>query len=230
MTSPVGIEQTLDQLADRALARVTGGQRYVLGITGAPGSGKSTVAEALVDRIGAELSVLVSMDGFHLANKVLIDLERRDRKGAFDTYDVPGYASLLDAIRHQSSLEPVDGTTPVIYGPEFRREIEESVGSAVPVHPGVLLVVTEGNYLLLDKGGWPVAARHIDEVWFLATDTEVRMSRLINRHLQFGRGPQESYNWAHGPDQVNAEMIEATAGRADLVVRVVDENDRQIRA
>lgn len=227
MTSLVGIEYTLDQLVERALTRAASGKRYILGITGAPGSGKSTVAEALVDRIGPELAVLVSMDGFHLANKVLIDLDRSGRKGAFDTYDVPGYTALLDAIQHQSSLEPVDGRTPVIYGPEFRRGIEESVGSAVAVRPDVPLVVTEGNYLLLDKGGWPAATRHLDEVWFLAPDTDVRMSRLISRHRQFGRSPQEAVDWANGPDQVNAEMIEATAADADLVVHLVEETERR---
>lgn len=223
MTSLVGIEQTLDQLVERALARVANGERYILGITGAPGSGKSTVAEGLVDRIGPELAVLVSMDGFHLANRVLIDLDRRGRKGAFDTYDVPGYAALLDRIRHQSLLDRVDGKTPVVYGPEFRREIEEPIGSAVAVRPGVPLVVTEGNYLLLDKGGWPSATRNLDEVWFLAPDSELRMSRLIRRHRQFGRDEQEAMEWAYGPDQVNAEMIEATAGNADLVVRLIEE-------
>ena len=207
-------DATLDQLVESARALVVRGQRRILGLTGAPGAGKSTVAEQLVSALGPEMAVLVPMDGFHLANEVLIDLGRLDRKGAHDTFDDGGYARLVASLRTQRANDPV------VYAPRFRREIEESIGSSIPVPPTVPLVVTEGNYLLLDIDAWPAARSHIDEVWFLAPDTEVRHARLVRRHEAYGKSPQEAEFWALGSDERNAQLIESTAGRADRIVRL----------
>ncbi|HSM65787.1 MAG TPA: AAA family ATPase, partial [Ilumatobacteraceae bacterium] len=42
-----------------------GRRRYLFGLAGPPGSGKSTVAARLADELGG---VVVAMDGFHLDN------------------------------------------------------------------------------------------------------------------------------------------------------------------
>jgi len=208
---------TLAELVERARVLAGSGNRRILGITGAPGAGKSTVAAQLVAALGPELAVLVPMDGFHLSNAVLAALGRRDRKGAHDTFDDAGYAALLTRL-HRSAA----GTDPLVYAPEFRREIEEPVGSALPVPATVPLVVTEGNYLLLDRGAWPRARSLVDQVWFLAPSEEVRHARLIARHEAYGKDPDQARYWTLGSDQRNAELIESTADRADLVVRLVD--------
>ncbi|WP_237570919.1 nucleoside/nucleotide kinase family protein [Mycolicibacterium lacusdiani] len=207
-------DATLDQLVESARALVVRGERRILGLTGAPGAGKSTVAEQLVAALGSDVAVLVPMDGFHLANEVLIDLGRRERKGAHDTFDDGGYARLIETLRAQRLGDPV------VYAPRFRREIEESIGSSIPVPATVPLVVTEGNYLLLDSDAWPAARSYIDEVWFLAPDTDVRHSRLLRRHEAYGKSPEDAASWALGPDERNAQMIESTAGRADRIVRL----------
>ncbi|MEW1976585.1 nucleoside/nucleotide kinase family protein [Microbacterium profundi] len=215
-------EATFAQLADRARALAFGGERVVLGITGAPGAGKSTLAERLVDELGPELSVLVPMDGFHLANAVLHDLDRHTRKGADDTFDAWGYAALMQRIRRQRGGAS-GGREDIIYAPHFRRDLEEPIGSTIPVLPSTPLVVTEGNYLLLDRQPWPQAREAIDEVWFLAPTEAQRLEQLIERHERFGRSPEEARERSLGSDQRNAEVIAATAGRADLVVRLLDE-------
>lgn len=207
-------DATLDQLVEWAGALVVPGQRRILGLTGAPGAGKSTIAEQLVTALGPEVAVLVPMDGFHLANEVLIELGRRDRKGAHDTFDDGGYARLIVALREQLPGDQV------VYAPRFRREIEESIGSSIPVPPTVPLVVTEGNYLLLDIDAWPAARSGIDEVWFLAPDTDIRHARLLRRHEAYGKSPEDAAFWALGPDERNAQLIESTAGRADRIVRL----------
>ncbi|WP_163795935.1 nucleoside/nucleotide kinase family protein [Mycolicibacterium sediminis] len=205
---------SLTELVEWAMALVVPGERRILGLTGAPGAGKSTVAEQLVTALGPDTAVLVPMDGFHLANEVLIDLGRRDRKGAHDTFDDGGYARLIETLRAQQAGDPV------VYAPRFRREIEESIGSSIPVSPTVPLVVTEGNYLLLDVDAWPAARSHVDEVWFLAPDTDIRHTRLLRRHEAYGKSPEDAASWALGPDERNAQMIESTAGRADRIVRL----------
>lgn len=207
-------DATLDQLVESARALVVHGERRILGLTGAPGAGKSTVAEQLVSALGPEIAVLVPMDGFHLANEVLIDLGRLDRKGAHDTFDDGGYAQLIASLRAQRHDDPV------VYAPRFRREIEEPIGSSIPVPPTVPLIVTEGNYLLLESDAWPAARSHIDEVWFLAPDTGIRHARLVRRHEAYGKSPAEAEFWALGSDERNAQLIESTAGRADRIVRL----------
>ena len=207
-------DTTIEQLIDWARALVTPGRRRILGLTGAPGAGKSTVAEQLVTALGPESAVLVPMDGYHLANEVLLALGRRDRKGAHDTFDDGGYARLLEALRAQGVDDPV------VYAPRFRREIEEPIGSAIPVPPEIPLVVTEGNYLLLDSGAWPAARSCIDEVWFLAPPNDIRHARLVRRHEAYGKSPEDAVRWTMGSDERNAQLIESTAERADRIVRL----------
>ncbi|AOW92006.1 nucleoside/nucleotide kinase family protein [Rhodococcus sp. WMMA185] len=204
----------MDELADRARTMIAGGQRRLLGITGSPGAGKSTLSRALVASLG-EQAALVGMDGFHLANDELLRLGRRDRKGAPDTFDVDGYVALLKRLRHQQS--------PVIYAPTFDRGLEEPIGSAVAVYTGVPLVVTEGNYLLTGSGGWERVHPVLDEVWFLDVPHRVREGRLIGRHQAFGKTLAQAREWVREVDLRNADLVEAMRARADLVVEVLDD-------
>jgi pantothenate kinase len=109
-----------------------------------------------------------------------------------------------------------------VYAPVFRREIEEPIACAIPVGRDVPLVVTEGNYLLVDAGGWAPVRGLLDQVWFLAPSEAVRLDRLVRRHEAFGKSPAEAREWTFGSDQRNAELVESTRGRADLVVRLAD--------
>lgn len=210
------------ELVGRARSLAAGGTRRILGITGAPGAGKSTVAAQLVEALGPDTAVLVPMDGFHLANNVLQALGRHARKGAPDTFDDAGYAALLQRLRFQLAEEPV------IFAPDFRRDLEESIGAAISVHHSVPLVVTEGNYLLLPSNRWPRARAALDEVWYLAADAAVRRKRLIRRHAQFGKSPDEAREWALGSDEANARIIRRHARRADVVVRLADAHNPRV--
>ncbi|WP_137816233.1 nucleoside/nucleotide kinase family protein [Gandjariella thermophila] len=204
-----------EALVERAAALAVPGTRRLLGICGPPGAGKSTLAERLVAALG-DRAVLVAMDGFHLAQRELVRLGRAERKGAPDTFDAAGYVDLLHRLRRNGPGAP-DAET--VYAPEFRREIEEPVACAVPVPPEVPLVVTEGNYLLLPDPPWPKARAALDEVWFLAPDEDQRVRRLVDRHRRYGRTLEEARLRALRFDQANADLIAATADRADLVLR-----------
>lgn len=206
---------TLEQLVERARALAERAPRSVLGITGAPGAGKSTLAEELAEVLGVETAVLVPMDGFHLAQSVLEELDRVETKGAPDTFDGWGYAALLHRLRAQGA-----GSEEIVYAPTFRRDLEEPVGSAIPVRGSTPLVITEGNYLLLDGPEWERAREAVDEIWFLAPPEEQRLRWLIARHERFGRSPAEARERSLGTDQRNATLISATSIRADLMVRV----------
>src|SRR3954451_9786529 len=186
----------------------------MLGITGAPGAGKSTLVAALAAALGEEAAV-VGMDGFHLANAELERLGRRDRKGAPDTFDCHGYAALLDRLRRNAE--------PVVYAPLFDRGLEGPIGSAVPVRREVPLVLTEGNYLLHDVDAWPAARACLDAVWFLDVPDDLRTRRLVARHEHYGMPTDAALARATtGPDGANARLVAGTRDRADLVLRLTD--------
>lgn len=199
----------VDELVARARALASTGSRRLLGITGAPGAGKSTLCAALLEALGAD-AVLVGMDGFHLADAELIRLGRRDRKGAPDTFDVDGYIVLLGRLREQSSR--------VIYAPVFDRGLEESIGGAVPVNIDTPLVITEGNYLLHDHGGWADVRDCLDEVWYLDVPAAERADRLVARRRSFGESAARAQSWVHTVDTANGVIVENSRERADLLV------------
>ncbi|MEU4271815.1 nucleoside/nucleotide kinase family protein [Streptomyces sp. NPDC026092] len=202
--------QLLAELTDRARLLAVPGRRRILGLAGAPGAGKSTLAARLVARLDG-LAVLVPMDGFHLAQAELERLGRAGRKGAPDTFDAAGYTALLARLR-----VPEPGTT--VYAPAFDRALEEPVAGAVPVAPEVPLVVTEGNYLLHDEGPWVDVLPLLDEAWFLELDDNRRVPRLVERHVRFGKERAHAERWVRDSDESNALLVARGRGRAHLVV------------
>jgi len=187
------------------------GRRCLIGLVGAPGAGKSTLAHAIHHAL-PEVSQVVPMDGYHLANVELARLGRASRKGAPDTFDSAGYVSLLRRLRSQGAGE-------IVYAPEFRREIEEPIAGAIAVLPTTRLVITEGNYLLLEDGHWAAVAGLLDEIWYVDIDDGLRNERLVERHVQFGREPAAALAWVAGTDEPNARLIAATRPRAHRVFR-----------
>lgn len=183
-------------------------RRRILGIAGPPGAGKSTLADAIVSALGAD-AVLVPMDGFHLENDELVRIGLRERKGAPPTFDSAAYAALLARLR--------DATEPVTRAPLFRRDLDTSIQDAIEVPATVPLVVTEGNYLLLEDGPWSAVRPLLDAAWYLAAD-ETRVERLIARHVEHGKPPAYARDWVLRSDEANARIVESTRERADLVV------------
>jgi pantothenate kinase len=211
--APKVTEATIADLVARARRLISTGKRSILGITGTPGAGKSTICAALLSELASE-AVLVEMDGFHLADRELRRLGRQERKGAPDTFDVDGYVALLQRLKAQG-----DST---IYAPVFDRGLEEPIGSAVPVSADTPLVITEGNYLLLEDGGWDAVRSCLDAVWFMDIEPQVRAERLVRRRQSFGHSDSASRTWVETVDERNAEVVDNTRGRADLVVSIRD--------
>ena len=148
------------------------------------------------------------MDGFHLADSALDALGRRDRKGAVDTFDGHGYLALLRRLRAEQET--------TVYAPAFERDLEQPVAGSIAVPPGTRIVVSEGNYLLLEESPWPEVWGALDEVWYVGLDDATRRARLLDRHVRFGKSPDAARAWVAAVDDPNAELIAATSGRADL--------------
>jgi pantothenate kinase len=205
---------TLDSLAVDAIALVGDKPRAILGIAGSPGVGKSTMVDRLLVRIraimGEQWAAHVPMDGFHLADVQLERLGLRDRKGAPETFDAAGYANLLKCVV-QELENPV-------YVPGFDRALEQPLAGALVVLPAARLVITEGNYLLLDEPAWVRARREMAAVWFVAGAERMRVQRLVDRHVEFGKTPHAARAWVAEIDQPNANLVSTTAIKADRIV------------
>lgn len=199
-----------------AIARVSAlldsPHRFILGVVGKPGVGKSTFTEYLNNHVAGDLLAILPMDGFHMSNEKLIELGRRDRKGAPDTFDVDDFAQCLADVRNGQGIE--------IRFPTFEREIEASIPNAGVIPAEARVVVVEGNYLLHDAFGWEKIVNFLDESWYLDVDDELRMQRLIARHIQFGKTPEAAHEWSRGTDEVNARLIEQSRPRASFLVEV----------
>jgi pantothenate kinase len=196
---------------ERADALLRAGGRRLLGIAGPPGAGKSTLACALQAALG-DVAAVVPMDGFHLAGSELARRGLAHRKGAPETFDADGYLALLQRLR-----APVAGR--VVHAPEFRRGIGEPIAGAIAVPDGVRLVITEGNYLLLDADPWRDVLTLLDDCWYVDVDDALRVERLVRRHERFGRSPADARAWVAGTDEPNARAVAPARARASWTFR-----------
>jgi pantothenate kinase len=198
----VGFADLVAHIADDAGGR----RRYVFGLAGPPGSGKSTVAARLAAALGG---VVVPMDGFHLDNA---ELERRGLlgvKGAPETFDADGFARLVEQLQHATGPVPA---------PSFDRVADRTVDAAITVTPDDRIVIIEGNYLLLDRPPWAPLTELFDRTGYLAVDDATRVERLVARHVRHGRSPDDAREFVRTSDEANAVIIAASRSRADVVI------------
>lgn len=185
--------------------------RVMLGLTGPPAAGKSTLAQALQQAAEATgvTAAVVPMDGFHLAQSVLEARGLAAVKGAAETFDAYGYLALLQRIRQ--AQEPV-------WAPTFDRSLEDAIAGSIEVTPDVRLVITEGNYLLDGAEPWARVRAELDECWYVEVPDGTRLDRLVARHEQHGRTSAAARERATGSDERNAERVRQARGRANTVV------------
>jgi pantothenate kinase len=209
---------TIDELARQVLerAKARSSARYVLGIAGPPGAGKSTLAERLRDGIraiaGEDAVEIAPMDGFHLPNAELALRGWTHQKGEPHTFDVDGYVEILRALRRSGE----DVAVPVYDRTRHEPRLDGARFSA-----NTTIVITEGNYLLLDVYGWSDIRSCLDEAWFLDADRALLAQRLYARHVDGGKTPDVARQKVEISDLANAEIVASSIDRADLVL--VDE-------
>ncbi|MFV0382570.1 nucleoside/nucleotide kinase family protein [Paracoccus sp. (in: a-proteobacteria)] len=187
--------------------------RQVLAIAGAPGSGKSTLVERLardLDGTHPGAVAILPMDGFHYDDAILHARGRHPWKGAPDTFDVAGLAAMLRRLRDPSEEE--------VAVPVFDRDLEISRGSARIIPPSVRLILTEGNYLLLNRPPWQ-ALRPLLDLTVMIDIAEAELARrLRDRWVRFGLSEQEIAFKLDGNDLPNGRVVTTESAAADLVL------------
>ena len=131
-----------------------------------------------------------------------------------------GYAALLQRLRNPRES--------VVYAPGFERTLEQPIAGVIPVFPAATTILTEGNYLLLDRPGWDGVRKQCTEIWFCEQDNGLRIQRLIERHIRFGKSPAEAEAWVRTVDEKNAELIQATKEKADVVVTLEEASSHAV--
>ena len=212
----------IESAAERVLAALppdatSHARRFILGIAGPPAAGKSTLAVALRDALNRraargdeedEIVAIAALDGFHYDDRVLHARGHRPRKGAPFTFDAAGYLAMLERL----AALPREA----VAIPQFDRELELSRAAAAVVEPHHRVVITEGNYLLLDDDRWrPVRDRLGFSVFIEVPEDELRC-RLMARWLGHGYGVAEAKEKTEANDLVNARLVARASVEPDL--------------
>ena len=127
-------------------------RRLWIAVAGAPGSGKSTVAEAVMEHINNNAdaynnvtATVIPMDGYHYSKDQLkdrsLDIKRR---GASWTFDAEAMVQDMMLAKHAT-----DSDTTTRSFPTYSRVISDPVPDMVHLKPEHDIVIVEGLYLLL---------------------------------------------------------------------------------
>jgi pantothenate kinase len=191
--------------------------RTVIGIAGPPASGKSKLAEAVVEKLNREgdlgnipTAALIPMDGYHLDNVVLRARGLFDRKGAPETFDADGFCA---------AVHRLNNATKELFFPRFDRSLDLSIANAISIHPKTPIVIVEGNYLLFNSAPWSGLKDDFAASIFVAPTRGKLRERLLQRWIDHGLNPQAALLRASNNDLPNAERTLDESASADLVLR-----------
>ena len=204
----------IDELVRRLISEaVDSADRLILGIAGIAASGKSTLAERIVDQANAargQIAVLIPLDGFHLPNAKLVADGLIDRKGAPFTYDIDAYLKTLATFRRQSEVGGF---------PRYCRKVHEPVIADQSVTSETRLIVTEGQYLAVASPPWKTLGEIFHETWWLDTPPALARRWLLGRDLAVGRTNDQALSKYQTNDRLNVSEALSSRRTVDLVVR-----------
>ena len=211
-THKAHIQSVVDLISQRLEPKC----RTVIAIAGPPGSGKTTLADAVVRQLNEQSieapefkATILPMDGYHRSNDELDRLGLRRRKGAVDTFDAAGFSAALEALSDDKKVHRLPG---------FDRRNDCVVPDRIIVEASTRIIVTEGNYLLLNRVPWrDLRALYAASV-FVKAPLEVLKARLLERWRDQHLSPQEAQQKVTENDLPNAALVLQESMSADLVI------------
>lgn len=198
-------------LAALVAERAQRGGRVIAALAGAPGSGKSTVAERLCDALNARAAgtaAVLPMDGYHYDDLHLVPAGLRPRKGAPETFDVGGLYHTLKRLRARDEA--------FVAVPVFDRDIEIARAGARMIPAEVPVIIAEGNYLLLGQEPWVRLRPMFDVAVLVDVPEPVLRARLTARWQHYDLTPDEIAWKLDGNDLPNGRFVMAESRGEDF--------------
>ncbi|KAF4414872.1 panthothenate kinase uridine kinase-related [Fusarium acutatum] len=167
-------------------------QRILIALAGVPGSGKTTISDALVKELkknGISDVAVLPMDGFHYTRATLSSFDDPDeafrRRGAPFTFDA---AALVDLVALLKNTPVTTNNEPqiIIKAPSFDHARKDPIPDAIEISTRANIVIIEGNYVLLDQEPWSRISPMVDDKWFVDVPVDIARERLASRHLRAG--------------------------------------------
>ncbi len=209
-------KQDIELVCDLARSRMRDDGRTIIGIAGPPASGKSTLAESVVEQFNRDCTtawpaaVLLPMDGFHLDNRLLESRGLLDRKGAPETFDVHGFCDAVSRLQFEKRET---------FFPKFDRQMDLAIANSIAIHPQTIFIVVEGNYLLLKSEVWSSLHDVFAATVFVNPPLDDLRDRLQQRWLKHGLDSHAAALRVEGNDLPNVELVVRESRKADLHLR-----------
>ncbi|KAG5757509.1 hypothetical protein H9Q72_014350 [Fusarium xylarioides] len=161
------VERVESLLTRQTLSAPT--QRILIALAGVPGSGKTTISDALIKELtkhGISDVAVLPMDGFHYTRTTLSSFRDPDeafrRRGAPFTFDA---AALLDLVALLKKTPVTTHSEPqiIIKAPGFDHARKDPITDAIEISSRAQVVIIEGNYVLLDQDPWSRISSMVDD-------------------------------------------------------------------
>jgi pantothenate kinase len=209
--------------------KTAGQARLLIALAGPPGSGKTTIAQHVVQQVNSlpdphPKTICISADGFHLTQLQLRAMpnaaEAIARRGAPWTFDGAAAVALV------RELGSPDAVLRPVLAPTFDHQVKDPVAGGLSVAADVEVCIIEGNYLLIADEPWCEIGQLVDDRWLVHVEPELARLRVAKRHLK--AGIEDSMDKAlarvEGNDMVNGALVaERSEGRYDILVKSFDE-------
>ncbi len=190
----------------------------LVGVAGGTGSGKTSFAQKILERLGPERCVTVAQDSYYRDGSTLSPEDRAsinyDHPDAFDT------SLLIQDLRDLKAGRPVPHLT--YDHATYSRQV---LPDPLPTHPVVIL---EGILILAEE---PLR-RLMDIKLFIDTDPDVRILRRLRRDIKERGRSFESVErqYLGSVRPMHLEFVEPSKRYADLIIPEGAENEVALEA
>lgn len=185
----------------------------VIGIAGGTGSGKTTVARSIMNKLGSENVTLISQDNYYLHHSGLTFQEREKIN-----YDHPNAFENRLLLKHLLELRNGRAVEIPVY--DFTRHARSEQTIRIEVKPIVLL---EGIHVLTDEE----LREALNIKVFVDTDPDVRILRRLSRDInERGRTLESVFDqYLSTVKPMHDAFIEPSKKYADIIIPEGGENE-----